>query len=717
MDCPIPLNPKSKTLVQNPKNHSTQRKAMENFRNIVFKLAESHPNAALTPSAKNLILERLDRFVSQYKTPDHPPYSAMIERAIRELNEKRGSSEDSISNFLVKEYDNLPWAHPSVLKHHLKTLCKSGDIIITNKKRYKLPGKTEIPVINSQRMEKKVERKPPRSKKRLKWDWERVKKKRLNRKPVLKLKINLRGKKIEAIAENQERKRVSEENVGNVASSADVDLNSNSQQQTVGPTEIIEPGASCTSTHEHPDPVDLNSRQQTEKNFDSQQQGIGSSEIMGPDDHQPELEKPNDLNSRQKTQKKFDSQQHRIGQLEITKPDASSACTDVQPELQKPEDLNFQQQAAIGRPEITDPSAASDPAQLENMSDLGLARVGPNSSEELLISDRARRQQRRWSMCPRERKSLVAMNSMELMTCQNQEENLSLDSSQLIISMQKDHESKVKSNGENASSALTDEQPELQKPEDLDLNSQQLAIGPPEVTEPEATVCMQSKHIGPEILGPPGPEQARLDYPPNLGPESKELVDSERARRQQRRWNMSRPEKKATSMELVISQNPDENNSPGSNLASVSEPKDEENNVKSKGGKKYNRKRKPDLLTLPILTNQEVPAQQDAIFQKEPRRSLRLRLAKPEVTNDANVVLALPSQDLGEKVEEGLLSEPLNKMPVNGLDEEKKMLMSLTDRSLTAAVGPINCTGLGGVPKHRPRGRLARSNAGLTQAA
>ncbi|CAA0832970.1 winged-helix DNA-binding transcription factor family protein [Striga hermonthica] len=656
----------------------------------------------------------------------------MIERAIRELNEKRGSNEDAISRFLVKEYDNLPWAHPAVLKHHLGTLCRSGDIVCTNKKRYRLPGQTEVPIINSQST-KKVERKPPRSKKRLKWDWERVKKKRLNRKPALKLKINLRGKKIEAIAESQEHnekeERVTEENVGNVASIPDVDLNSQ-QQTVVGPPEIIEPGASCTPTHEHPGlhkPVDLNYRQQTEKNFNSQQQGIRSSEIMGSDGHQPELEKPSDLNSRQKTDKNFDSQQHRIGQLEIIGPDASSACTDVQPELQNPEDSNSQQQA-IGMPEITDPSA-SDAARLENMSDLGLARAGPMSSEELLISDRARRQQRRWSMCQRERKSLVVMTSMELVTCQNEEENFSLDSSQL--SMQKDHESKVKSNGENGSSALTDEQPELQKPEDL--NSQQLAIGPPEITEPEATVCMQSKHIRPDIRDPLGPEPARFEYPTNLGPvladsiASEELVDSERARRQQRRWNMSRPPKKATFTELAISQNPDENHSLSSNLVSMLEQKDHENNVKSNRGEKNSRKRKRkpgqpksietqcDLLTLPISTNQEAPAQQEAVFQKEPRRSLRLRLAQPEVNYEANVVLALPSQDLGEKVEEGLF-EPLNKMPVNGLDEET-ILMSLTDKTLTSAVSSINCTGLGGVPKHRGRGRLTRLNAGLTQAA
>lgn len=61
-----------KTLVHNP-NHP-----MENLQNLVLKLAQAHPNAPLPPPAETLLRDRLDRFVSDYRTPEHPPYSAVI---------------------------------------------------------------------------------------------------------------------------------------------------------------------------------------------------------------------------------------------------------------------------------------------------------------------------------------------------------------------------------------------------------------------------------------------------------------------------------------------------------------------------------------------------------------------------------------------------------------------------------------------------------------
>lgn len=63
----------------------------------------------------------------------------MIKRAILELNEKGGSSEDSISKFLQKEYkDALPYAHSMFLRHHLAILSQSGYIITRLGKRYML---------------------------------------------------------------------------------------------------------------------------------------------------------------------------------------------------------------------------------------------------------------------------------------------------------------------------------------------------------------------------------------------------------------------------------------------------------------------------------------------------------------------------------------------------------------------------------------------------
>lgn len=64
----------------------------------------------------------------------------MIHRAIVELNEKRGSSEESISEYIKKEHTDLPLAHSSLLKHHLGKLCDSGEIVVTGKHLYLLPG-------------------------------------------------------------------------------------------------------------------------------------------------------------------------------------------------------------------------------------------------------------------------------------------------------------------------------------------------------------------------------------------------------------------------------------------------------------------------------------------------------------------------------------------------------------------------------------------------
>ncbi|KAL3830791.1 hypothetical protein ACJIZ3_019593 [Penstemon smallii] len=124
---------------------------MEKFQKLILKLAETHPNRPLTTLEKTLVQDRLNKLSSQYQTPDHPPYSAMIERAIRELNEKRGSTENSISQFLEKEYNNhLPWAHSILLKHHLQKLYESEDIVLTRTNKYMIAGEVVIdPTPNS----------------------------------------------------------------------------------------------------------------------------------------------------------------------------------------------------------------------------------------------------------------------------------------------------------------------------------------------------------------------------------------------------------------------------------------------------------------------------------------------------------------------------------------------------------------------------------------
>ncbi|KAL1828959.1 hypothetical protein ACET3Z_007371 [Daucus carota] len=108
---------------------------MKKFKDVVMKLAE---NAA--PELKIVIQEQLAKFTSALHTPDHPPYAAMIHNAIIELNDKRGSSEESISEYIKNQHTDLPLAHNSLLKHHLGKLCESGEIVVTGKHLYLLPG-------------------------------------------------------------------------------------------------------------------------------------------------------------------------------------------------------------------------------------------------------------------------------------------------------------------------------------------------------------------------------------------------------------------------------------------------------------------------------------------------------------------------------------------------------------------------------------------------
>ncbi|XAR63640.1 hypothetical protein NMG60_11023656 [Bertholletia excelsa] len=121
---------------QRQSQSQSRSRAMANFRALVFRIAASDPTRPLTPARRSLIGKRLSQFFPDAHTPRHPTYSEMIHRAIQELNEKGGSSEESISNFIKNAYEDLPWAHSAFLKHHLSKLCDSGDIAISRERRY-----------------------------------------------------------------------------------------------------------------------------------------------------------------------------------------------------------------------------------------------------------------------------------------------------------------------------------------------------------------------------------------------------------------------------------------------------------------------------------------------------------------------------------------------------------------------------------------------------
>ncbi|KAH6820584.1 hypothetical protein C2S53_011145 [Perilla frutescens var. hirtella] len=176
-----------KTLLHN------HNKPMKNLQDFVFKVAEAHINAPLPPPAETLLRDRLHRFVSHYVTPEHPPYSAMIINALQELNEKGGSSEESISWYLERKYDNLPWAHSVLLKHHLEKTCESDDIVETRTKKYRLAGS-----LNSSTKSKS--KPPPR-----KWRWECKRRKHNQLKIRFRKKTNQRrGERVEANKNHQD---------------------------------------------------------------------------------------------------------------------------------------------------------------------------------------------------------------------------------------------------------------------------------------------------------------------------------------------------------------------------------------------------------------------------------------------------------------------------------------------------------------------------------
>ncbi|XP_021750381.1 uncharacterized protein LOC110716054 [Chenopodium quinoa] len=103
---------------------------MEKLKETIFKIANSNPNTpSLTPSQIALIQQQLLLAVPVLHTPTHPTYASMIQNAIKGLNEKDGSNEESISKYIKANYDGLPWAHSAYLSHHLSKLCKNGEIV------------------------------------------------------------------------------------------------------------------------------------------------------------------------------------------------------------------------------------------------------------------------------------------------------------------------------------------------------------------------------------------------------------------------------------------------------------------------------------------------------------------------------------------------------------------------------------------------------------
>lgn len=62
----------------------------------------------------------------------------MTQRAITELNEQGGSSEEAIPKFIEAKYEDLPFAHAALLTCHLQKLVIKGEIVSTSANCYML---------------------------------------------------------------------------------------------------------------------------------------------------------------------------------------------------------------------------------------------------------------------------------------------------------------------------------------------------------------------------------------------------------------------------------------------------------------------------------------------------------------------------------------------------------------------------------------------------
>ncbi|KAI3836110.1 hypothetical protein MKW92_001298 [Papaver armeniacum] len=77
-----------------------------------------------------LIEDNISSFFPALRTrPTHPPYATMVMEAIKEMNEEGGSNVDDISKYIEMNFQGLPFAHSHFLKHYLKKLVDSGEIL------------------------------------------------------------------------------------------------------------------------------------------------------------------------------------------------------------------------------------------------------------------------------------------------------------------------------------------------------------------------------------------------------------------------------------------------------------------------------------------------------------------------------------------------------------------------------------------------------------
>jgi hypothetical protein len=73
----------------------------------------------------------------------------MINKAIKELNDECGSTEREISEFIRREYEDLPTAHATILQLNLRKLYMNGKLVCTKNGRYVLVDAVEKGAIDT----------------------------------------------------------------------------------------------------------------------------------------------------------------------------------------------------------------------------------------------------------------------------------------------------------------------------------------------------------------------------------------------------------------------------------------------------------------------------------------------------------------------------------------------------------------------------------------
>ncbi|KAI3858307.1 hypothetical protein MKX03_013838 [Papaver bracteatum] len=113
-----------------PSNLSPREQILKDAVMKLFMTRHSSEPPLLKEQKIKLIEDNISSFFPALRTrPTHPPYATMVIEAIKEMNEEGGSNVEDISKYIEMNFQGLPFAHSHFLKHYLKKLVDSGEIL------------------------------------------------------------------------------------------------------------------------------------------------------------------------------------------------------------------------------------------------------------------------------------------------------------------------------------------------------------------------------------------------------------------------------------------------------------------------------------------------------------------------------------------------------------------------------------------------------------